>query len=473
MKLQVFVSLLLLAQMAFAFDFTQERDTLLVPIDTTNRLDFVFTSASDDNIVISAVGERPWMVVTPSSFFIKAGKNETVSLFATPNSGINTGLYGVRMTAESLVTKEKKYKDVFISVEKESGVYIDKVLVVGDMIPTGKVSVSANLRNFGTSTVQSVGMDVAVASKSKKVAEFSDTIEKIDPEKTVAVEKEFYLPRLAEAGEYTVTIRISYADKARSFTDTFTVVEKPVIKKEISDYSPFATGYARTISIRNDGNVAGNADVTETVSSFASLFLSGNRPDYLANDKIAWSFNSIKPGETIIIYYKIDYLMAVVLLFAVLLISWFILVKLRTVRIGKRIMQKKMIEEGAEFTVGVDIKNAIGSSVSGVAVRDFVPSVFEVKDAEGLKPAKKKAAHGTELTWKLDDLFDKEERVLSYKIAPVFGVHGQIPLPQASVKFKFSSRETENKSNSTAVGIVEKEKVPTLDQLFKSRRKKK
>ncbi|MBI2076470.1 MAG: hypothetical protein HYT72_04450 [Candidatus Aenigmarchaeota archaeon] len=473
MKKYVLLCFLLSVSAVFAFDFTAEKDTLIVPLDSSNKLDVVFTSNTDDTVVISAVGERPWMLVTPSSFLIKAGGNETVSVYASPRSDVNTGLYGIRLTAESVPTKEKKYRDIFISVVKETGIYVDRTLVTGDLFPTGKVTLSPTLRNFGTSTVQNIVVNVSIESKSRKITGLTSVVEKVDPAQTVTIEDVFYLPRLSEPGEYAVKITVSYQGNVRTFTDKFAVAEKPVIKKEVVEYTPFATGYGKIISLRNDGNAIGDIDIAEDVSKFASVFFSGDRPSYAADDKFVWVVKNLKPGESVIISYKIDYLTAVVSLFVILVVSWFILVKLRTVRIGKRIMQRKMIEEGSEFTVGIDIKNASGSAVPDVTVRDFVPSVFAVRETEGVKPEKKKSPHGTELVWKLDDLFDKEERVLSYKIVPVFGVHGQIPLPPASVRFKFANKYIENKSNSAAVGITIKEKIPTLEEIFRRQKRKK
>ena len=472
MKKYILACLLLIAQVAFAFDLTAEKDTLIVPLGSSNKLDVVFTSNTDDSIVISAAGERPWMLVTPSSFLIKAGKNETVSIYASPRSDINTGLYGIRLAGES-TTKEKKYKDIFISVVKETGVYAEKILITGDLFPTGRIALSTALRNFGTSTVQNIAVTISIESESKRISDFTSVVEKIDPEKSINLENAFYLSRLSEPGDYTAKIIVYYQNNTRAFTEKFVVAEKAVIKKDIVEYVPFATGYGKIISLRNDGNAAGDADVTEDISKFASVFFSGNRPTYSGDDKFIWVVKNLKPGESVIISYKIDYMIAVVSLFVMLVVSWFILVKLRTVRIGKRIMQKKLIEEGSEFTVGIDIKNAIGSTVQEVTVRDFVPSVFSVKDGEGIKPEKKRSPHGTELIWKLDDLFDKEERVLSYKIVPAFGVHGQISLPPATVRFKFGHKYIENKSNSAAVGITVKEKIPTLDELFRQQKKKK
>jgi len=71
-----------------------------------------------------------------------------------------------------------------------------------------------------------------------------------------------------------------------------------------------------------------------------------------------------------------------------------------------------------EFTVGIEIANSTGRKIENVTVKDFIPSVFDIKEGEGLKPVKKKTAAGAELTWKLKDVHKNEVRILSYKILP-------------------------------------------------------
>ena len=148
-----------------------------------------------------------------------------------------------------------------------------------------------------------------------------------------------------------------------------------------------------------------------------------------------------------------DYSPLFLFIVVVLIAVWLFFFKIRTLKIKKFMLEKKFIEEGEEFTVGIELSNASGRKVDDLTVRDFVPSVFEFKEGEGPKPVRKKTAAGTELTWKVKDLHKNEERILSYKILPVFGVHGTVRLPQASASFTSGKKETEIKSLYTTLGI--------------------
>jgi len=466
----VFAAFLLVANVAFAFDMKLDRDTLIAPIDTTNKADITFSNG-DDTILLSMVGEKPWMLLTPTQFALKPGENVTVSLFASPKSDTSQGLYRVRIVAEGSNTKEKKTADLFISVERESGVYIERILVSGDLQPTGIAQIEFQLKNFGTSTVNDILLSGSVEQGNTRLFDFSFNVDRIDPLKARTIDKPFFLAEQAPAGMYTIKAKLSYQDITREFETKFTVAERSVIKKTVTDYSPFITGYSKVTTIKNYGNTAGDFTLKESLSNFDSIFYSGTEPSLVTDNEYMWQINNMRPGETATISYRVDYMPLILFLLTILVFSWYILVKLRTVRITKFIMQKRVIEEGAEFTIGLDVKNASGTNVENAVVRDFVPSVFIVKEGEGPKPVKRKAAHGTELEWKLNELFNKEQRILSYKIVPVFGVRGKIALPTASVRFKIADRAAENKSNVSAVGVHSNEKGGTLEDIFFKKKK--
>jgi hypothetical protein len=119
-------------------------------------------------------------------------------------------------------------------------------------------------------------------------------------------------------------------------------------------------------------------------------------------------------------------------------------------------MQRKTIKEGTEFTVGIELRNTMGSKVTDVTVTDFVPSIFTVKDAHGVTAHRLKSGIGTELRWEIKELVKNDERVLSYKLVPVFGIHGQIKLPSAKVVFRSGKRKKTNSSFAPHLGIKQK-----------------
>ncbi|MDI6721624.1 MAG: hypothetical protein QMD85_04490, partial [Candidatus Aenigmarchaeota archaeon] len=281
------------------------------------------------------------------------------------------------------------------------------------------------------------------------------------------------LPGRAEDGDYEISVTLSYDAESKSKKASFIVARKPIIKERTEKFS-LLLGYGRRIIVSNEGNFAKDFyDVEHDVSPFDAMFISGSEPLSKADGKFIWRFISINPGEEKTVVYFVDYSPLFIIVIAIIIAIWAVLFKLRSIRIRKYIIQKKFIEEGEEFTVGIDIRNGTGRKVGEMTVTDFVPSVFEFRHEHGPKPKKKKTAMGTELTWVLRDLYAHEERVLSYKLIPVFGVHGNLTLPPAKASLKHAGIRTEMKSLAPRLGMVVSEEVEKKPKRRLFRRKNK
>ena len=156
--------------------------------------------------------------------------------------------------------------------------------------------------------------------------------------------------------------------------------------------------------------------------------------------------------------YRIDYLPLILLLILIMLFAWFVLFKLRTLNVRKYILQKKTIREGTQFTVGIEIKNSTGKKISNLVIKDFIPPVFAVRESVGLRYKKKKTNYGTDLTWKLKDLKNGEERIVSYKIVPVFGLNTTMNLPNARISYISNDKTFHTNSGGTVLGVDPKKK---------------
>ena len=125
----------------------------------------------------------------------------------------------------------------------------------------------------------------------------------------------------------------------------------------------------------------------------------------------------------------------------------------KTVKVRKFVMQKRKIKEGREFTIGVEVKNKTGTKVKDVVVRDFIPSIFEMRKAKGVQPdASKKTESGNELIWRLKTLESGEQRILTYKIVPVFGLNNKLNLTKSNVKYKEGDERKTAYSNTPSLG---------------------
>jgi hypothetical protein len=195
----------------------------------------------------------------------------------------------------------------------------------------------------------------------------------------------------------------------------------------------------------------GDATVTEILTDFDSVVLSGE-PSAVKNSVYTWVIGDMQPGQMQTIEYRVNYAPLSMLIFALLAVGWLYFFRFRTIRVRKHVIQKKKIAEGDEFTVTVEIINSLGKTVDA-EVHDFVPAVFDIKDTEGLKPKRQKSQVGTSLVWHARVLNPHETRIFTYKVVPLFGIHGSINLPKASAVFQYGRRKMESRSMSPSLGL--------------------
>lgn len=454
MRLLFFIFLLLLSQSVFAFNLSIPEKSINVPLGSTRQLEINIASPIEDRFKIGIVGSKPWMSLSSPQPSLDAGESRTIFLYMSPSYETPQTLYKITMNIESMETGEKKENEIFISVVKGEGVSLERVTVVGNFMPTGNLTVTAYARNYGTVTANNVELNISLSSPTEEITKRYGTVNKIDPDQSMSYSSNFILPAGAVAGEYTVDVTLSYDEKGFSMEKTFVVNQTPV-KQETIERIPSLLGSGKRITIRNDGNVPiTDYEITEEIATLADIFYYGDTPDEKDGSMYTWIV-SVVPGSEVTISYVVDYTLILLAILAIGFILWMVLFRLKTIRIRKFIMQEKIISEGSEFTVGIEVKNSVGN-VSDVIVRDFVPSVFEIRDAQGPKPKRKKGMVGTELTWEIDHMRKGDERVFSYKIVPVFGVSGTVNLPQASVKFVKGGKTMINRSASAHIGVAEK-----------------
>ena len=452
MKIYTFlVAIILLSVPTFAFTMFMSEDTQIVPIGTSKEVNISVYSTKSDDISFSILDSKPWITQSTELMHLDGVSTKTLTVFLTPFLDTMPGIYKIGLLAES-PTGEQQSKFMFVNVEKINSVEIDKVEITGNYTPTGYANMNVIIRNYKTTTVKNLKVSASISSPVTKLIEFDQNIDSLDSGEMKNITYNFIIPKMAKSGLYTFDVKLESEGNVREKVRTFLVSSQAKFT-ETSSQQPLVLGFSRTITVTNIGNFADDATVTATLSPFEAAFYSGEKPLSIVNDEFTWVLESINPGEARTLYYRVDYTSLFLFLVVIGFAVWIFFYKVRIIRIKKFILEKKFIEEGEEFTVGIEIANSTGRKIENVTVKDFVPSVFNIKEGEGLKPVRKKTAAGAELTWKLKDVHKNEVRILSYKILPVFGVHGTIRLPQASVSFMGRKKTVEIKSAFANIGV--------------------
>ncbi len=451
MKWYALLFVLLFSGSVFAFSVNVPEETIVVPSGGSRQVDIQVASNINENITVTILEAYPW--ISQSTSIMKMNANtQTLSVYLSPFTDTASGVYKITLLIESLKTEEQQKKYMYIRINRFEGVEVGRVTIGGDSVPNGQITVSALIKNYKPGIVENLKIISSISSPTAKLVEFEQNIDSIDPGETKNITYSFMIPRYAESGLYVASMKVIADEITSENTGAFTIKPDATFVKETSRQPNFF-GFRKVILVTNIGNMAKDATISETLSGLDAAFYSGEQPFSKTNNEFVWVLRNIEPRETRTLYYNVDYSSAV--LFAAVLAGaiWFFFTRIRALRIKKFILEKKFIEEGEEFTVGVEVMNFSGSKIESSTVHDFVPSVFEIKDGEGPKPVRKKLPAGTELTWHVKDLHKNEERILSYKIIPIFGIHGTIRLPRAGVKTTVGKKTFEKRSTYALIGV--------------------
>jgi hypothetical protein len=471
MKKVVFLFVFLLfAANAFAFDITSSDATIDVRAGGSIDVQLNLTSTESETVSLSFSDGKTWVTMDLQNVALTPGEVKPIHVSISPYLTTQLGLYKVGVLAESLKTGTLKKSDIFFNVKRGEQVYVEKIMVTGNLEPKGYVKITTDVKNYRQTTVSDVSFNVIVSSPTKNIMDTTIKIDKLDPMQSKTIESVVTLDSQAESGTYVIYVKTDYQSLIDRSEQTFAVVRKSILTKEYVK-TPLLLGYSKQIKVLNEGNQIGDDIVSDSIPSVDSIFFYGDKPLSKDGEKYTWEVKNIAPGEEKVITYYIDYSPLIVFIIAIVIALWFFFYKYRTVRIRKFILHKKFIEEGEDFTVGIEVHNGL-KKLDDVTVKDFVPPIFKIHDTEGMIPHKKSTGSGTELTWKLHDMKKNETRIFTYKVMPIFGVNGTIKLPKASAEFKYTKRNVRNLSDEAEIGIVENG-LPDVKNVKKMFKKKK
>jgi hypothetical protein len=436
---------------ANAFEMVLSEDRITVHTGETKTIDLAVVSSADDVIIFATPIEQPWMSM-PTHIFVNASQQAAAKLTFAPFDRTESKTYTFLLALQSLKSGERRERNVTVIVNSAE-VAIERMSVSGTLEPNGFGQLDIYVKNY-----QQTPADVVLAADAAGFLQFTENIT-LAPGEFKLVQRGFTIPECQPSGEYNVHADVrSKAVNVFSSDQTFVIPEKFI---QVTTKNETTTGFKTDtlVTIKNAGNVNGVAEYSDHI--LGALFFSGDKPAK-TDDGFMWVL-SVDACQTRTIRYQIDYTPIPVGLFVVFAV-WYIFFRLRTVRVTKRILQRATIEKGLEFTVGIDVKSWINAK--DVEIRDFVPSLFEVRDTPGIKPIRRKTDAGTELLWRFKNFMPHEERILDYKIVPLFSISGEVNLPRATVSFEYLGRRVNRQTPTTALGLKFTEHVEHAGDFF-------
>ncbi len=250
------------------------------------------------------------------------------------------------------------------------------------------------------------------------------------------------------AGFYTLTAEVIIGEKDSKVEGIIKFVEKDLVTTTKKDYGFLIN--TKIIEKKNEGNTLVPSETVIKKNIISRLFTSFSPPpDNVEREGgtvyYTWT-QEIKPGETLEIVVKTNWLLPLlIILFVVAIVA---LVKQYT---GTNLVLKKKVSfvkaKGGEFALKVSIFLNAKKYVERVNVIDRLPPLVSIYERFGGDKPSKIDQKNRRLEWDFEKLEAGEIRVLSYIIYSKVGILGKFALPTAAAVFERDGEIHETESN--------------------------
>lgn len=261
------------------------------------------------------------------------------------------------------------------------------------------------------------------------------------------------------AGFYTLNAHLTTMGKSADVEGVIKFVEKNIVTTTKKDYGFLIN--TQVIDKTNSGNVVSTSETVIKKNIVSRLFTSFTpTPDIVERSGLivyyTWT-RDIKPGETLEITVKTNWLFPVILILFIVVIVVF--VKKYT---GTSLMLRKRVSfvrtKGGEFALRVSISARAKHHVERVNVVDRLPVMVKLHERFGGDAPTRIDEKNRRLEWNFDKMEAGELRIVSYIIYSKVGVVGRFELPTSTAIFEREGEIHEAESNK-AFFVSEQNKI--------------
>lgn len=384
---------------------------------------------------------------------IPAKSNASTKIYFSAPECADEATIQFEISTSSVTTNASTSQNILLTVSRFFTVCISdfKLDKYGEIKPNESLKITTYITNPTSKNSPQFFLQVNVKLENQTVGSFDETIQPIIQKSTKIVSYVYNFSEYASPGIYKIEVLLKDELNNLKSKKEETIKMKIVNKTLTSSWTDIGILSAvTTVKVKNEGNVPVPIKITTSIPSFVkNLFFTEFEPTLETSKdgwiEYEWDFESVKPGEEVMIKYEIK------LLYVWLFVLGTVIVVILAFKFvyGPTIVKKyKPIttELGKEMTIAIEVKNKSRHEIENVEVKDFVPTLFEVSEKfDTVRPESvKKVKGGTVLIWKFNLLKPLEERVLTYKIKPKMEISGTFKLPNAYVKYLDKKKEVKS-----------------------------
>ena len=259
------------------------------------------------------------------------------------------------------------------------------------------------------------------------------------------------------AGMHTINLLIGIKGTTIERQELINVEEYKNLKQETNEERHFLI-YKTKLTKTNIGNSKTTATLSLTMKPFAKAFTRFSiKPTSIIrynNNVIAVWQKQLQPNEAFNIEATTNYLWPIILLIiiiAVILLVWKF--SKEKVKITKRVTKLKARPKGiTAFRVTLNILNK-GSTIEDMVVTDMLPGIMNLYEKETKTKPK---VNGNKVLWRIGQMLNNEEHILSYVIYSKIKILGKLELPKTKVEY-VDEKGQKHKTYSNSVMIINPE----------------
>lgn len=250
------------------------------------------------------------------------------------------------------------------------------------------------------------------------------------------------------AGFYTLHAKVISGNVNAEVEGDIKFVGQDILK--ISEDKRGFIIYKNIITKVNEGNTIVESQSVLTKNILSRLFTTFNiEPDFVERKGFFVTYtwvNKVKPGETLEIIVKTNWLFPFLIIFLIVAIVVFVKRHNETYLI----LRKKVSfvhTRGGEFALKISTIVNAKKYVERVNIVDRLPPLVKIHERFGGEPPSRIDEKNRRLEWNFDKLEAGEMRVLSYVIYSKIGVVGKFVLPPSTAIYEKEGKIEEAESN--------------------------
>lgn len=371
---------------------------------------------------------------------ISRGETKDIQLKISPigeftNRGVYSFNYFIRGQDASEIKQELTFRIIDLKDAFEIG--------------SGEMDPESNSLNIYLHNKVNFNFEQINAKFSSAFFEFEESFS-LGPNKrkdfTVQLNKEDFKKLMA--GFYTLNAEINVKDKKANLEGVIKFVEKDIITTEKKDYGFIVN--TKIIKKTNQGNVLAKSEMVLKKNILSRLLTSFNsEPDIVERQGLAvyYTWNrEIKPGETLEIIVKTNWLLPLLAVFFIVAIVLLAKAYSRT-----NLVLKKRVSfinaKGGEFALKVSILVYAKKYIEKVSIIDRLPLLVKIYERFGGEKPLRIDEKNRKIEWGFEKLEEGETRMLSYIIYSKVGILGKFALPATKAIYERNGEISESESN--------------------------